>query len=156
MITQALLKDLFDYDPDGWLIRKKTGQRVKCSPTKGQRYLRVYIEGKPRTLHRMVYIWHHGDEYTAVDHINGDRFDNRIENLRSATQQENCINRKQHRNSKSTHKNVFWHSAMNKWTAVMSVNGSKKVFGYFDDIDLAGLVAFEAREKFHGPFARHS
>jgi len=155
MITQDRLKKLFDYDPEGWLIRRSTGLRVKCSPTKGQRYLRVFVDGKPRSLHRMIYIWHFNEPENNIDHIDGDRSNNRIENLRQVTQQENCLNRKHCSTSKSPYKNVYWHQAMNKWTVVMKVNGDRKQFGYYDDLELADLVAMEARDKFHGQFARH-
>lgn len=155
MVTQERLKELFDYDQEGWLIRRSTGLRVKCSPVEGHRYLRVFIDDKPRPLHRMIYLWHHGYLPKTLDHIDGNRENNKIENLRQATQQQNCLNRKHKSTSKSPYKNVYWHQAMNKWTVAMKVDGNRKRFGYYDDIELADLVAMEARDKFHGQFARH-
>lgn len=153
MITQERLKELFDYQ-DGTFIRRSTGIQIVAN-FGVKRYLRVFVDGKPRALHRMIYLWHHGHLPKTLDHIDGDRANNKIENLREATQQQNCLNRKHHSNSKSPYKNVYWHQAMKKWTVVMQVDGSRKQLGYYDDVELADLVAMEARNKFQGQFARH-
>ena len=153
MITQERLKELFDYQ-DGTFIRRSTGAQIVAN-FGVKRYLRVFVDGKPRSLHRMIYLWHHGHLPKTLDHIDGDRANNKIENLREATQQQNCLNRKHHSNSKSPYKNVYWHQAMNKWTVVMQVDRSRKQLGYYDDVELADLVAMEARNKFQGQFARH-
>ena len=160
MVTQERLKELFDYQ-DGDFIRRTTSLRVMCSPTKGQRYLRVFIDGKPRSLHRMIYLWHHGHLPKTLDHIDGDRANNKIENLREATQQQNCLNRKHHSNSKSPYKNVYLQAPTKKaewkrnWVVRITVAGKSKYIGSFEDLELADLVATEARDKFHGRFARH-
>ena len=153
MITQERLKELFDYQ-DGALIRRKDGRSAVIAMGV-KRYERVSVDGKIQALHRMIYLWNHGHLPKTLDHIDGDRANNKIENLREATQQQNCLNRKHHSNSKSPYKNVYWHQAMNKWTVVMQVDGSRKQFGYYDDVELADLVAMEARNKFQGQFARH-
>ena len=160
MVTQERLKELFDYQ-DGDFIRRTTSLRVMCSPTKGQRYLRVFVDGKPRSLHRMIYLWHHGHLPKTLDHIDGDRANNKIENLREATQQQNCLNRKHHSNSKSPYKNVYLQAPTKKaewkrnWVVRITVAGKSKYIGSFEDLELADLVATEARDKFHGRFARH-
>ena len=155
MTTQDKLKELFTYNEDGTFTRNSTGKVVKCSKTKGQRYLRIGIEGKPSPLHRMIFLYHHGYLPEVTDHIDGDRYNNRIENLREVTQQQNCLNRTHTAHSKSPYKNVYWNKAANKWAVVMSVNGIRKYFGLFEDIDLADLVAQEARSKYHGAYARN-
>ena len=90
-----------------------------------------------------------------VHHIDGNRKNNKIENLRIATQQQNCLNRIAHKNNRSGYKNVHWANGMNKWCVLINVGGKRKVIDYFEDIELAGFVAQEARNKFHGEFARH-
>jgi hypothetical protein len=155
MITQERLKELFTYSPNGKFTRNKNGKEVKCSVTKGQRYLRLGIDGKPYTMHRMIFLYHHGYLPKTTDHIDGNRMNNKIENLREVTQQQNCLNSKHRTTSKSPYKNVYWNNAAKKWSVVMSINGIRKYFGSFEDIDLADLVAQEARSKFHGAFARN-
>jgi hypothetical protein len=159
MITQERLKELFDYQ-DGTFIRRNTGMSIVAN-FGGKRYLRVFVDGKPRSLHRMIYIWHYGIPKNNIDHIDGDRANNKIENLREATQQQNCLNRKHHSNSKSPYKNVYRAAASENsnwkrnWVVSVNVAGKRKYIGSFEDLELADLVATEARDKFQGQFARH-
>ena len=159
MITQQRLKELFVYQ-DGTFIRRSNG--VKIVANFGvKRYLRVFVDGKPRALHRMIYLWHHGNLPKTLDHIDGDRANNTIENLREATQQQNCLNRKHHSNSKSPYKNVYLQAPTKNaewkrnWVVSVNVAGKRKYIGSFEDLELADLVATEARDKFQGQFARH-
>jgi hypothetical protein len=59
------------------------------------------------------------------------------------------------KNNKSGYKNVQWNKNSKKWHVRLIVNGKDKNFGYFDDVELAGLVAEEARNITHKEFARH-
>jgi len=159
MITQERLKELFDYQ-DGTFIRRKTGMSIVAN-FGNKRYLRVYVDNKPYSLHRMIYLWNHGHLPKTLDHIDGNRANNKIENLREATQQQNCLNRKHHSNSKSPYKNVYLQSPIKNaewkrnWVVRVNVGGKSKYIGSFEDLELADLVATEARDKFHGAFARH-
>ena len=105
-------------------------------------------------MHRLIYLFHHGVLPKIIDHIDNDRTNNKIENLREATQQQNCLNRAAHKNNMSGCKNVHWDKSMKKWCVSMAVNRKRKTVGYFEDIEFAVLVAEEARLKFHGSFAR--
>ena len=154
MLTQEYLKEKFTYK-DGELIRNSNGKAVQCSKSKWHRYLRIGINGKAVALHRIIFLYHHGYMPKITDHIDGDKYNNKIENLREVTQQQNCLNKAHHKNSASPFKNVYWHNKMNKWAVCMSINGVRKRFGYFADIELADLVAQEARSKYHGEFARN-
>ena len=154
MLTQKYLKEKFTYK-DGELIRNSNGKTVKCSKTNGHRYLRIGINGKAIALHRIIFLYHHGYMPKITDHIDGDRYNNKIENLREVTQQQNCLNKAHHKNSASPFKNVHFDKGMDKWRVCMSINGVRKIFGYFADIELADLVAQEARSKYHGEFARN-
>ena len=94
--TQDRLHELFDYE-NGQLIRRvRAGNRmpgtVVGSITQGG-YLKVELEGSCYRVHRLIWKWHHGtDPNDLIDHINRDRTDNRIENLREATSSENNQN----------------------------------------------------------------
>lgn len=154
MLTQEYLLNTYTYE-DGKLFRKSNGKEVICSKSKWHRYLRLGIQGKVYALHRVIFLYHHGYMPKITDHIDGDRYNNRIENLREVTQQQNCLNKKHHKNSSSPFKNVYFDKGMNKYRVCMNVNGVRKIFGYFADIELADLVAQEARSKYHGEFARN-
>jgi len=159
MVTQERLKELFDYQ-DGALIRRKDGRSAVIAMG-AKRYERVSVDGKIQSLHRMIYLWNHGHLPKTLDHIDGDRANNKIENLREATQQQNCLNRKHHSNSKSPYKNVYRAAASENsnwkrnWVVSVNVAGKRKYIGSFEDLELADLVATEARDKFQGQFARH-
>ena len=161
MVTQELLQSMFDYHEDGYLIRKKNGKKVALSLSKGQRYSRVFVDGKPRALHRMVFLHQNGYLPLVTDHIDGNRLNNRIENLRSVTQQQNCLNSKHKSHSKSLYKNVYLQPQTKNatwkrnWVVSLMVNKKRKYVGSFEDVELADLVAQEARDKYHGRFARH-
>ena len=159
MVTQERLKELFDYQ-DGALIRRKNGRSAVIAMGV-KRYERVSVDGKIQALHRMIYLWNHGHLPKTLDHIDGDRTNNKIENLREATQQQNCLNRKHHSNSKSPYKNVYLQAPTKNaewkrnWVVSVNVAGKRKYIGSFEDLELADLVATEARDKFQGQFARH-
>lgn len=155
MITQEAMRKEVEYR-DGHFYRLSDGVMVTETPIKGtQRYVRVRVCGVVQRLHRMVFLYHKGYLPKIIDHIDNDRTNNRIENLREATQEQNCLNRVMHKNNRSGYKNVFWHLAMNKWSVQITIDRKRHVFGYYDDVELAGLVADMAREKYHGNFARH-
>ena len=98
MLTQEYLRERYEYHPDGYLIARKRlspacdkGERVGSIAKNG--YIQTKIKGKHLLVHRLIYIYHHGEIEHQVDHINNDRTDNRIENLRDVTHKENGLNR---------------------------------------------------------------
>jgi hypothetical protein len=97
----------------------------------------------------------HGVLPTFIDHINNNRLDNRIENLRIATDSQNNCNKGIQANNTSGSKNVKWHERIKKYEVSVQVNKQRKYIGVFEDLELADLVATMAREKYHGSFAKH-
>lgn len=97
----------------------------------------------------------HGYVPAVIDHINGNRADNKIENLRACSRQENSQNAPSRKSNKSQIKNVSLHTASGKYQVDITVDTKKKYIGVFDDVELAELVAMEARNKYHGAFANH-
>jgi hypothetical protein len=154
-ITQLELQDKFEYHSDGHLVRRKNGQFVKehKSHSTGN-HLIISISGKAVRLQRMIFLYHHGYLPICVDHIDGDVLNNKIENLRAATVQENCLN-KRAKPGTSGCKNVRWYKPNKNWVVYVSVNKKQKFFGAFQDLEFADLVATEARNLYHGAFARH-
>lgn len=151
------LNDLFDY-VDGklfWKIRQGRSWPGRLAGTAHKGYRRISIDHKLYLTHRLIFMYHHGWLPTEVDHINGDTTDSRIENLRAATSIQNNANRKLRVNNTSGIKGVCWHKKVNQWFVQVSVNGTYVVRKYIKDLELAELVAVEARHKYHGEFARH-
>jgi hypothetical protein len=161
-ITQALLRELFEYREDGVFVRKvATSNRVKVGDvagwkTVGDRYVGLCVNGKKHLMHRMIFLYHHGYLPKCIDHIDGDGSNNRIENLREATQSQNLMNVPGRSGTKSGMKNVYWHSKLHKWAVHAKVGDKVKYFGLYEDIELAELVATEVRNKYHKQFANHN
>jgi hypothetical protein len=158
MITQATLKDLFDYKDGELYWKKKICYKVVIGKSLGSKefigYKNCRIYGKNYRLHRLIFLYHHGYLPKEIDHIDGRKSNNKIENLREATKSQNMRNVKGIKSS-SKCKNVSWSEARKKWIVRVVVNGKLKNLGGFEDLELADLVAHEARIKHYGNFANH-
>lgn len=89
---------------------------------------------------------------SQVDHINGDRSDNRWANLRQATQSQNSMNIGRRSTNVSGFKGVHWNKATQKWRACITINQKKFHLGLFQTAELAFGAYQLAAEKHHGPF----
>ena len=90
-----------------------------------------------------------------IDHINGYRYDNRIENLREANTYQNRQNSRIYSTNRSGVKNVYWADNCQKWRVTFSINGKRKTFGYYVDLKEAKKVATSMRDKYFKDFANH-
>lgn len=156
MLTQERVKELFEYW-DGGLYWKENRYANKV---KGKRFGSINSSGyrqgsvlnSMQLEHRMIYLYHKGTVPERLDHIDGNELNNNIENLRPATAAENARNRKKVRGS-SGHTGVSWSKPHSKWKVHLQCNKQKMFFGLYDDLELACLVADEARDKYHGDFS---
>ena len=157
-MTQEYAHSLFEYK-DGslyWKVKKaphvKIGARVGSPEING--YETVYVDGRNWRIHRLVFLMQHGFLPKMIDHVNGIRNDNRIENLREANDQTNAYNAKIRINNISGLKGVSWNKNKQKWA--VRVNYNKKTYQkYVKDLELAELVAIEMRSKLHGEYTNH-
>jgi len=159
-LSLELLNELFYYK-DGNLYRKKStqknvivGSKVGTINTLG--YLAISIKGKTYLVHRLIYWLSHGYLPKYIDHIDGNRANNLLENLREATNQENLFNQKLRKNSRSGIKNVRWDARLKKWSVRFTVNYKAKHIGVYSSLEKAIQVAEETRIKLHRDFARSS
>ena len=100
-------------------------------------------------MHRMILDAPAG---LVTDHVNGDKLDNRRENLRLVHQAQNNQNLPPHRTGTSPYRGVSWRTAKGRWAAQACVNNRQHHLGYFDDELEAARVAAEFRAA-HMPFA---
>jgi len=140
MLTANHVRNLFSYDRVTgiltWKIsrsnRIKVGDVAGCNDGRG--YLRVKIDGKKYRVHRIVMLIENGCwPKHEVDHLNGDRSDNTLCNLRCATRSENQRNRKRGYNNTSGHIGVTWYKKYNKWNSKITINGIDYNLGYFNN-----------------------
>ena len=118
-------------------------------------YLRFGHKRNYYLAHRIIFLLHHGFIPEIIDHIDGNPSNNSITNLRAATKSTNALNRHARVDNKIGIKNVCWSKLRKKWVVNMNINKKKTQLGYFEDLELAELVAIEARNKYHGEFAKH-
>ncbi len=149
MITQQLARELFSYE-DGRLFRK--GKEVGWLNNTG--YLRVQVNNKAYLVHQIVFLIHRGYIPTMIDHLDGNKLNNKIENLRECTPSQNQCNAKLRKDSITGVKNVSKHKKDGKFHVRFYVEGKRKTIAIVDDLELAELVAEEARILLHKEFAR--
>jgi len=108
------------------------------------------IHDKRYQAHRVIWAMFHGEwPMNQIDHINGDRSDNRILNLREADFFQNSQNAKIRRDNTSGYPGVTFSKDRNQWTARICINGKKIYLGYFLTAELATEARKEAEKK-HG------
>ena len=125
--------------------------------TTGYYFVSLYEngKGKPKTIHRLVteHFSDDWDEKLQVDHIDGNRLNNDISNLRMATQSENNCNQKIQKNNTSGFKGVFYDNKYKKYRARIKKEG-KIITKFFDTALEAARFYNENAEILHGKFAR--
>jgi hypothetical protein len=159
-LTQEEAHRLFEYRDGDLHWQARPANLAVCGTVAGYRntkdsYWRVVVRGKMYLKHRLVFLYHHGNLPKYVDHINGNREDNRIENLRLATQAENARNAKIPRHNTSGVKGVCKPKKDKNWTCSLRTNKKLKTVGGFKDKELAQEFMELWREMAHGQFANH-
>ena len=153
-LTAARLRELLRYEPDGTLhwrvitdpVRQKVGPLGAPAGHGGR--LQMRLDGHGQYMHRLVWLYHHGDWPSAqVDHINGDKRDNRIENLRLANTAENTQNRLPRKLGAYFDKN----KKARPWRAKIMVDGQCIELGHYDTQAEAQAAYLAAKRELH-PF----
>lgn len=159
-LTKDYLHQIFDYKDGNLFFKIKIGSRGLIGKKAGSftktGYFHTKIKSKCYLIHRLIFMMFYGHLPKEIDHINGIRTDNRIENLRSATTSQNQQNAKLRKDNKSGIKGVHWNKKDKIYKVELRFNKKIKYIGSFKDLELAELAAQEARDKYHGKFARHN
>jgi len=118
-------------------------------------YNRLSFGGKRYLEHRVIFAMHHGYWPKMVDHINGNKRDNRVENLRDAHyRRNNTVNSKVRSDNTSGYRGVINHKQVNGWVAQGSrPDGTRKHLGVFLCPNEAALAYNHHAEETYGPFA---
>ena len=113
-------------------------------------YNRIEINGRTIKRHRLLGYCFLGLENVVgekgrddvIDHINRNRIDNRVENLRITTNQGNAFNRPKA-------KGYYWCKQRNKWNARIKLNGKSIHLGYYDTEEEARQAYLKGKEQYH-------
>lgn len=160
MITYEEVKKLFTYK-DGWLYWNRPHKSARGKYVPGDRagvkhsagYIQISLHKKLYLAHRLIFLYHHGYLPRVLDHINGDKTDNRIENIRAASYSQNKFNTKLSANNTSGYKNVY--NVNGKWRVSFIIDGKSKYYGLYNDVHEAGKAAKQIRTELHKEFANH-
>jgi hypothetical protein len=151
ILTQARLKELFSYDEKtGYFKRyQRFGPKKEISghiATKGHR--QIMVDRKLYMAHRLAWMYVNGSfPENLIDHINRNPDDNRICNLRLATNSENQQNTKVRKDNLCGHKGITYRSQTNQWRARISKNGKTIDLGSFKCLDDALKARKQAEDK---------
>lgn len=170
--SQEALRQLLDYDPEtGALTWRERGPEFfrghkpkSISVTWNKRhagnqagsisvigYVALSLVGQQFHAHRIIWKMMHGEDAEEVDHINGDRSDNRLANLRSVPKSENAKNKRKSKRNSSGCTGVAWSKNAGKWIAEIQCSGVREYLGCFDRLEdaKAARKLAEMRLGFH-------
>jgi hypothetical protein len=161
-LTAERLRELLHYDPNTgefrWRVAKKgmyAGTVAGCHNRYGDGYRLIGIDGRLYREHRLAWLYMTGAWPThEIDHINGDRVDNRFCNLQEATPTENRRNSRKRVNNTSGYKGVSWDSTKGLWKARITVGRKEKFLGRFSSPERAYIAYIFATWDHHGDFWR--
>lgn len=153
-LTNERLKELVSYEKEtGNFFRIVSVANIKCGlviakPSKNG-YLRMHIDGYLYYLHRLAWFYEHNEWPIAIDHIDGDKTNNKIQNLRSATYGQNLQNISKKTKAISGFKGAYFHEKTKNWQAKIMVNRKTKSLGYFKTPEEAHQAYINGKKTFH-------
>lgn len=156
--TTEELKTFVHYNPSTGILKRIarkswTGSVVPCChiPTAktAYGYLQLNIFGRPHAVHRLIFLYMKGRFPDGeVDHINGDRTDNRWSNLREVSRQENLKNCCVRSDNTSGHPGISYRKDIGKYFAYIWLSGKRKGLGNYDSFSEALVVRKKAEAQF--------
>jgi hypothetical protein len=141
MLANIMFNKRFARKPAGY-ISSTTGYRM------------ITVEYEEFTEHQLVWFYHHGTWPIEIDHENGKRSGNKIEDIRNVSHQENNKNKKINRRNESGVNGVRWDKSRGKWIVQIGVNGKTKTIGRYDNINDA-IKARKEADKLYGFHPNH-
>jgi len=137
----------------------KTGKMMKQTMAKAIGYYVLTLRNSDgatlKYVHRLIALHFipNPEALPQVDHINRDRSDNRIDNLRWVTAQQNDFNRTKRKETSSSYKGVSWHKKNNKWSSYIRIDGKLMSLGQFDEETEAARAYNEKATELFGEHA---
>ena len=120
-------------------------------------YIEIAIGGKKYRAHRLAWLLVFGETPACdIDHIDGNKANNRIENLRLSTRAQNKWNVGITKRNKSGYKGVSWCKQKNKWRATIRINNVQRNIGFYSDIEEAGRAYRNMAIMLHGEYFYHA
>ena len=161
MLTADRAHESLAYDPETGVFSWRESRRgvrpgVCGRVSKAHGYHDICVDFRLYRAHRLAFLLMAGDLPPPdfdVDHINGNKTDNRWTNLRLATRSQNSINAKPRAHSASPAHGVTWDATRQKWRAQIRVDGRKVNLGRYAELSEAQRAYTSASARYHGAFA---
>lgn len=163
ILTQDELKSQIHYNPDTGIFTRVTSTTncVKVGSIAGTKnkngYVFFILNKKKYLAHRLAWLYVLGSfPENMIDHINGNKSDNRFCNLRDALNFQNQQNTKLQSKNTSGYKGISWHKPRNRWRVTCSVNKVRYYLGLFKNIEDAKFAYDSFAKLHHGDFYREA
>ena len=162
MTIPEIVREYLKYNSDTgdviWIKKPaskiKIGDKVTSIDAKG--YYVVGFKNSNYKLHRIAWFLHTGEQPPKyLDHRDGNTINNKWDNLRGATMQENNRNKGRQKNNKSGFKGVCWHKKSNSWIAQASLNSKVTYLGIYSTPELAHQAYCDFISKHHKNFVNY-
>ena len=163
-MATSILSELLEYSetsPSGLAWKVDRGYQAKKGASAGwlddsTGYYRVGVAGKCYWAHRIVWMLHHGEiaKGVQIDHIDCNRANNTIKNLRIATSSDNKCNVAVRVDNAAGVKGLYWHKTLSLWIGEVRLHGKRRSKSSRRR-EVVEAWLHEAREKIHGEYARH-
>lgn len=157
-LTQDRLHLLLSYDGETGIFTRKvrTSSRANVGDIAGwlssEGYRFIHVGGRIYAAHRLAWLYMHGVWPENIDHINTQKGDNRIANLRECARSQNGANQRRKANNRSGFKGVS--ALRSRWRAQIRINGELLYLGLHDTPEAAHAAYLEAADRLFGEFAR--
>ena len=157
-VCHVILKQRLTYDEKTGVFRAKINNGCNkagfvVGSMNGNGYIQIMLNGKLYLAHRLAWLYINGEfPKGSLDHINRNKDDNRIDNLRVCTLSQNSQNTNICRNNKSGFKGVHFNKAKNRWVSKAMIKGVSYHIGNFIELDMAAKAYENFAKQMHGEF----
>jgi hypothetical protein len=167
-LTQEYLKECLDYNPEAGIFIRKARPITHFKSRRAMNawnarfagklsnrlcqwgYLNIKIDKNVYKAHRLAWLYVYGElPVGQIDHINHDKLDNRITNLRQVTQSQNQRNMIRRKDNKSGLPGIHYSRSINKWIVQVSANQGRECLGAYEDKFEAICVRKTAEIKYN-------
>nr|WP_182312330.1 HNH endonuclease [Comamonas testosteroni] len=153
-ITAEKLRSIANYDPETGLFTRKNGTKAGTLSHHG--YMRMKIDDKSYAIHRLAWLYMTGNmPVTSIDHVDGDKLNNRFSNLREANRSQNNQNGRAAKRKIDLPRGVCISHPSGRFKASISLGNKRRHLGTFNTPAEASEFYQLAADMLHGEFAFH-